>query len=290
MSTLNLDRKMPPPCPPDWTLDLGEEEYHAAAAAGRFVSSGMLKEFRLCPAHYRDLIAGAAARRDSDAFRLGRAVHKLILEGEAAFRAAYVVGGPLNDRTGRSFGPGSRAFDEWLRENCLDRRRVLTDAEAGDAYRMLAAVRAHPELARLFAEGWPERSVRADLAGLPCQTRLDWLRPDGTALDLKTTDDIGRFEADARRFGYLHQFAFQRGVARQAGGGDLAVLAAVVEKKPPHRAGLWRFSADVLEPYAVQNGEALAFLGRCRRENRWPTGYEAPRDFPLAGIPPVWLN
>lgn len=273
-----------------WSVHIPEAEYHAAARRGEVVSSTMLREFRQCPAHYRDIVAGRADMPDSDAFRFGRAAHKLILEGDAAFLAAFSVGGPLNRRTGRSYGSGTKAFDEWLGENGLDRRRVVTDSEKSRLARMRDAARAHPEIARLFGCGWPERSVRSEMAGVACQARLDWLRPDGMAADLKTVEDIDSFEQDARRFGYLHQFAFYRETCRAAGAGDIDMVAVVVEKKPPHRAGVWHFAADTLEPYAAQNRQALESLARCRRDNRWPTGYEKTREFPLAGIPPLWLN
>lgn len=290
MSTLNCDKKRIDTAPPRWALSISEKEYHAAALRGEIMSSGMLKEFRICPAHYCALVEGRTERAESDAFRFGRAVHKLILEGDAAYRAAFAVGGPINERTGKAFGAGSKAFDEWLRENGLERRDVLTESEAADAARMCDAVRGHSEAASLLAEGWAEMTARSEMAGVDCQMRLDWLRYDGTAIDLKTIEDIGRFETDARRFGYLHQFAFYRDVARAAGGCELAMAAVVLEKKPPFRVGVWHFSADVLEPYAVQNRQTLAAYRRCRENDRWPTGYESPRAFPLAGIPPVWLN
>lgn len=290
MSTLNYDKKTQIETPPRWALDVPEAEYHAASASGSHLSSGMLKEFRLCPAHYRDIVMGTAEKRDSDAFRFGRAVHKLVLEGENAFRAAFAVGGPVNGKTGRTFAAGARAFAEWLRENGLERHAVLTPEEAAAMRRMRDAALRHGEIARLFAAGWPERTVRADWLGVACQARLDWLRSDGVIVDLKTVEDLSRFEGDARRFGYLHQFAFYRDVVRAAGGGETEMIVVALEKKPPWRAGVWRFSAETLEPCARQNRDALALLIRCREENRWPTGYEATRQFPPFGVPPLWLN
>ena len=250
----------------------------------------MLKEFRRCPAHYRSLTMGLAKRPDSDALRFGRAVHKMLLEGEAAFRAAFTIGGPINEKTGRSFGSGTKAFANWLSDNGMNRAVVITPSELEDIYRMREAARSHREIARLFSEGWAERSARASLEGVDCQIRLDWLRGDGIAVDLKTVDDITHFEADARRFGYLHQFAFYCDIARAAGGVPIEIIAIVLEKREPFRAGVWNFPPDVLAPYSAQNREAIKTLRRCRETNRWPTGYEKPRRFPLSGIPPVWLN
>ena len=103
-------------------------------------------------------------------------------------------------------------------------------------------------------------------------------------------EDISRFESDARRFGYLHQFAFYREVAKAAGGVELDMSAVVLEKKSPFRAGVWHFPADVLEPYAMQNREALQRLLKHRTDNHWPTGYERTREFSLNSVPKVWLN
>lgn len=290
MSTLNYDKPREHLPPPPWTNVIPEKEYHQASLAGHFLSSGMLKEFRRCPAHYRALVLGTARKRESDAFRLGRAVHKLLLEGERAFRAAFTVGGPINERTGRSFGPGTKAFDEWLAKNGLDKRSTLTRAEESATRRIVASARGHREVTKLFEEGWPELSARAEMEGVPCQIRLDWLRPDLIAVDVKTVEDISRFEGDARRFGYLHQFAFYFDGVRSVAGDEPEMTAVILEKKPPHRAGVWRFSRETLEPYVMQNRRSLAAVRRCRETGRWPTGYETPRNFPPAGIPPVWLN
>lgn len=266
------------------------DAYHAASRSGRVMSSGMLREFRRCPAHYRAITTGRMTRPDTGAFRFGRAVHKLVLEGEAAFRACFTIGGPLNDRTGRSYGADSRMYAEWLRANSLERGAALTCTEADAARRIRDAALGHPEIAALLAEGWPERSARARLEEVDCQIRLDWLGASGRVVDLKTVDNIAWFESDARRYGYLHQFAFYREVAREAGGGDVEICAAVVEKKPPYRAGVWEFPGEVLDPYAGQNRRALNEYARCLRENRWPTGYEKRRRFSPAGISPLWFN
>ena len=290
MSTLNRGKNAKLVPPPPWTLAIPETEYHGAAVRGDYMSSGMLREFRRCPAQYHGIVKGTAARADSGAFRIGRAVHKLLLEGETPFRGAFTVGGPLNERTGRTFGPDTKAFSEWLRDNGLDKAGTLTSAEADHVRRMRDAAKSHPEIGRLFSDGWAERSARMTMEGVPCQIRIDWLRADGMAVDVKTVEDITRFESDARRFGYLHQFAFYRDGALAAGGGELEMTAVVLEKKPPYRAGVWTFPFATLEPYSIQNRQSLTAYRRCRETGRWPTGYESPRSFPPAGIPPVWLN
>ena len=235
MSTLNFNKNNFVSIPPIWTCSIPEHAYHAGALAGKYLTSTLLKEFRRCPAQYHALVTGRSDKDERPAFRLGRAAHKLILEGDAAFRHSFVEGGPVNDRTGKSYSHDSRAFAEWLEECGLDSRTTVTPAEGADIRKMRFAVRAHGEAARLLREGWPELCCAALLEGCDCRARFDWLTPGGDALDLKTTHDISRFEEDAKRFGYLNQFAFYRDVAREAGAGDLRMTAVVVEKRSSQR-------------------------------------------------------
>lgn len=289
MSTLNINKNHQNPLPPDWTFFLNEVEYHRKAHTGQAISSSMLKEFRISPARYFARISGKIPEKECHAFRVGRAVHKLILEGDSAYQAAFAVGGPFNERTGRAFGPDTKAFRSWVSENGLDPRRVITWSEAEDISRMRESVRSHALASSLLGSGWPERSVAAELHGLPCQARLDWLTPGGTIVDVKTTQCMDDFENEARKHGYLHQFAFYRDVAAAAGAGRLEVAAVVVEKRAPHRVCVWSFPGSVLAPYAAQNGLALDRLLRCRRTGKWDD-FESGRVFPPAGIPALWLN
>ena len=56
---------------------------------------------------------------------------------------------------------------------------------------MIRAVKAHPAVEWLMSEGDPEVSFQWNDAhwNVPCKCRFDWLRPDGIAMDLKTTVD-----------------------------------------------------------------------------------------------------
>lgn len=51
---------------------------------------------------------------DCPAFQIGRAVHTMVLEGGDAFDRTYAIGGPINPRTGKSFGSTSQAYQDCL--------------------------------------------------------------------------------------------------------------------------------------------------------------------------------
>ncbi|MDD4431673.1 MAG: PD-(D/E)XK nuclease-like domain-containing protein, partial [Bacteroidales bacterium] len=87
------------------------DEYHARSRSGEFMSSHLLADFRESPALYRKKVQGQIQENESAAFIMGRAAHCLILEGRNAFDKEYVVSdGPINPRTGESYGSKTKAF------------------------------------------------------------------------------------------------------------------------------------------------------------------------------------
>jgi len=250
------------------------DAYHAKAS--RFLSSHALGEFRRCPLLYRRRKLGLVPDRDSAAYQVGRAAHTLILEGREAFAETYAIGGPVNPRTGKPYGPGTKAFADWAASTG---REALDDTQASLVERMADGVSAHEEASRLLAAGIAERVVRATRQSVPCQARIDWISfaGDGRLVDLKTCEDLDRFERDARRFAYPHQVAFYREVLAEGCGTRLPVSIVAVEKQEPHRCGLWHLAEQLLERCTHENDAAIERLKRCERDDRWPTGFETPR-------------
>lgn len=281
-----LKSKPPMPPPPAWTLQEPEKEYHARSKSGEIMSSGMLKKFRQCAAAYHDAVTRASAEKESAAFRFGRAVHKICLEGTKAFNKSFAIGGPVNEKTGKNYGVGTKAHDEWLAANGYTKDQVINDDEANTLITMARKFERHPEVAARLEFGWPEMVVRADLHGVPCQVRLDWLAHDADGnfliVDLKTTENMKWYENDSYRYEYPHQFAFYRDVcmaACPATSFSFSVIA--VEKNEPFRVGVWDIPENVLEYHSAENRLALENFKQCQITGVWPTGYETVREFPM---------
>lgn len=249
-------------------------EYHTRSRNGEFLSSHMLGDFRRCPQLYHRKITGEIPDVDSPAYALGRAAHCLILEGQAAFQAEYVVGEPINPKTGEAFGKSTKAYAEWLAGQTLE---VIAPKDYGFIQKLRASVRNHTEAAALLAMGEAEGVVRTEYCGVKCQIRMDWFNPERGLVDLKTCDDLNWFEADARRFGYAGQLAFYRAVLRIVLGANVPVYIIAVEKKEPFRTGVWRISQELLDLVEVENAAAIDRLKICRQTGIWPTGYEEIR-------------
>jgi len=244
-----------------------------------YLSSHRLADFRRCPQLFHRQQLGLVAPKDSAAYLLGRAAHTRILEGEAVFAERYTIGGPTNPSTGQPFGRTSQAFRDYAR--AAD-REVLTATEAAQVERLATAAWNHPLVPGMLSWGVAEGVCRAEVLDVPCQARLDYLHPEHGILDLKTCDDLDAFEADARRFGYLHQVAFYRAVLRAAASETYPVHFLAVEKKEPNRAGVWLVAEPLLDVAEAENAAAIAQLKHCAATGTWPTGYETLRVFDRA--------
>lgn len=267
------------------SLDLGflvmepAEAYHQRR--GDLLTSHALAEFRRCPLLYRRKQLGMIEDRDSSAFAFGRAAHVLIVEGRERFDNEFAVGGPVNPRTGRPFGTETKAFGEWAESVG---RPVVSDAEFQTLERMASSVRGHVYARELLRSGVAEGVVRATSCGVACQARIDWINPvDGRGIiDLKTCDDLDRFEEDAARFGYPSQLAFYRELVVEAAGFELECHLVAIEKREPFRCGVWQISRRLLDRAADENAEAIERLKRCRETDVWPTGFESMRLMDIA--------
>jgi hypothetical protein len=106
------------------------EKYHAKAK--EYLSSHALSDFRRCPLLYHKKKLGLVEDEDRPAYLLGRALHTLALEGRDRFEAEYVVGGPINPKTGELFGSNTKDYDACCTP--LDRWRTTGEKRRRSLY------------------------------------------------------------------------------------------------------------------------------------------------------------
>ena len=260
----------------DFLLRETDAQYREKAKT--HLTSHALADFRKSPLLYWRKKQGLAPDEDRPAYLVGRAAHALILEGVEAFEAAYAVGGPINEKTGKPYGPQTKAYAEWA---AAQDKAVITDDQHALILNLASSVGAHPVAIELLEDGAAECVVRAEYCGLPAQSKLDFYNPDRGLIDLKTCDDLDWFEADARRFHYAHQMAFYQSMLGRVLGNlaEIPVHIIAVEKKEPYRCGLWVMDAKVLAHARRENEAAIERLKSCEHSGVWPTGYEERRVF-----------
>ena len=262
----------------DLHIDLGvlsveaEDEYHAKA--GEYLSSHQLLDFTKCPWLHFKKVSGLVADKDSPAYLVGRAAHSRILEGRDVYEARFALGGPINPKTGKPYGPNTKAAREWAE---AEGKPVLSHDHVDLIEQMASGVAMNSGAVDLLLYGRAEGVVRADYCSTPCQIRIDWTHPHRGIVDLKTCDALDWFEADARRYRYTNQMAFYQAVLAEAISGPAPVHIVAVEKREPFRCGVWRVSDQALAVARAENEAAIRRLEACREVDRWPTGYEEVR-------------
>jgi len=257
---------------PDFIIIEAAEEYHDKR--DRFLSSHALADFRKCPALFRKKETGEIDDEDKPAYALGRAAHTLTLEGIGKFDAEYIVGEPVNPQTGKAYGKNTQAYQAWFDAQEMP---VISPSDFAFIKRLQIAVWTHIAAGNFLQDGIAEGVVRVEYCGVPCQIRMDFFSQAHGIIDFKTCDNLDYFEADTRRYGYIHQAAFYRAVLKTVSGRNHPFHFIAVEKHEPFRCGVWRIDEIVLDFAEMENAAAIERLKKCRAEKCWPTGYEEIR-------------
>ena len=201
-----------------------EEAYHRAFA----LSATGIKHLRISPLDFwaRSPLNPERVAEESEARIIGRAYHKRIIEGQAAFEAMYAAeldpaeypealrtNEELKTAIERAGGPSARLAS--LRKAELIERLLQYDPAAVIWDRLVAAhqerhlgkirlpalairrveiaaamIEKHPQLRQAFSGGMPEVSVFWVDAqtGTPCKARFDYLKPRAI-VDLKSYEN-----------------------------------------------------------------------------------------------------
>lgn len=166
-------------------------------------------------------------------------------------------------------------------------RLVLEPDDARRIKGMLAAVRAHGGARRLLAQGRAEVSMLWTDARyqVPAKCRVDWLRPDGVMVDVKTTVNASPEEFARQAAGLMYHMqtaAYFSGAEHVLNETPPAWAWIAVEKEPPYGV-----STSVAQADAILAGVRLwdIALGRYRDAldtGTWPAYAETiePLQFP----------
>lgn len=238
-----------------------------------------LKALRASPKQYA--YEAEHEREDAAHFRVGRAMHALILEPQHFARDFAVYDGQRRGKAWEDFAAAHRGRD------------IITITEHTRALGMTSAVRAHPLAARHLTTGTAEQVLTwtdAD-TGVKCKARVDMR--NGHLVELKSAADIdpGRWPSQCARFGYFGQLAFYHdGVLASCGydhGHDLDPTQIVVQSDPPHDVVVYRVPTSTIEIGRREYRRCLRRYVECRDSGRWPGICE---DEERTLVPPAWME
>lgn len=220
------------------------------------------------PAHLLQRIA-EGDDADSDALRIGRALHCRVLRPED-FAAEFLVSPKFDLRTkeGKSEAAAFAAG--------AGTRTVLNADEMRKVDAMASAVENYEPSFMLIATCTERESVwTANIEGVPCKVRPDALASNtGLLVDLKTTISAAprAFSRSCVEYGYWLQMAFYRAVLREHGVDIMNAVLVAIEKSAPNLVACYELSESDLDAAEQRVRAAIRLYGECVRTQIW-SGY-----------------
>jgi len=241
------------------------------------LSSHKLIDFIKCPLLCVDKYDPVRAEH----FITGRAAHTLILEGAGKFNEQYIVGGPVNPKTGKHYGRDTQAFEKWINdpENNAEGKEFITEEQRAECTTMNSSVYNHAEAEKILSsESVAELSVIGEMFDMKVKGRIDLYSEEYGLVDLKTVDDIDRMKYHFKDYMYDVQLAFYHWLITDVCEAKYCpVYLITVEKKHPYRTGVFYLHPDRLAAHRVRVMEAIQRYSVAKINNHWPTGYEEVR-------------
>lgn len=270
---------------------LDDELYHQDTSR---VSASGLKVLAQSPAHfwarYRD--PNREKRVETDALRVGKAVHCCALEPEKFVERYVRLDDEINLRT--------KVAREY-RDELLASGRVPLKAEEYDrVMRIASAMRRHPVWPAWMTSGHAEHLItwEDEETGVLCKMRADYLLtpeqgaplglPVGLVPDLKTCRDARSFPRDAWNLGYHIQAAFyRRGYRAHFGTYDPPPFVFLAFEKEAPFAGIpYPAGPDFLAAGDREVSRLLRLYADCNSSDNWPA--YSPELIYLE--PPAWAS
>jgi exodeoxyribonuclease VIII len=267
-------------------LTESEGDYHARTGVEMTTSGSLRLSLRSLFLYYCTYVIPFLEKKKTPAMELGSAFHLRALFGEEVYHDTYAIGGPINEKTGKAYGEGTKKFEEWATDQ--GKGSTLSTSTDKKLWEMVDALSNHKEAVDILAnreEGLMEKIIRTDYEGLPCQIKFDLFYPDRELLvDLKTTSNLESFEKAAYPDGYnyLSQMAFYRQVISLTTQINPECVFVVVESTAPYRVGVWNIDSFTLNQSRIANERGLRQLRESIKQERtisedWPSGYEEIR-------------
>lgn len=249
--------------------NVSEAVYHAKRLD--VASYSGLKIFGRSPLKYREWALGAG-REDTDAFRLGRAVHCAMLE-PARFERDYTIMPDFRENGEYRTKASRQRRDEWIAGR--NGAPVLDEDTCAQVRGMVASVLAHPKARWLLEGGLSEVTLRwrDPETGVECRARIDHYNEELAVIaDLKSCEDASAdafFGRDCPKLDYQLQDSFyERGAAALGRTSEFAFVCC--EKAYPYEVAVHQLGERTLGEAHYEISRRLERFAHCIATNNWP--------------------
>lgn len=234
---------------------------------------------------YERFVSGKQKGEETDAMRLGSAVHMLALEPEK-FDSEYVVlDGPINPRTQAAYGRDTKAFSEWLETAKADEsRKIIIRDDFDSSLKIAQAFHSHEIIEGLMSvEGKEfEKTLLLtyqydDGSSEKVKCKPDCIIPaEAIIIDLKTSSDPRpeEFQWSALRYGYYRQAAIYLDACEVYYGKEFRFLFGVVNSKSPRECGVFELTLADIQRGREECHELIEEYSRRKISNNWRSDWQ----------------
>lgn len=258
-------------------------DYHSIDA----LSNSSLSVLKRSPTEFHArFIAKTLRQEETDAMRLGSAVHMLALEPRK-FDAYYrIETGPINPSTGKPYGRDTKRFEAWLdQESGEDARIILLDDEFAESIEIAKAFQSHLYIMavmslsseKVFERGYEMAYLVDGQDPIRIKCKPDCVIPsEGLIIDLKTTSDPqpDNWKWSAEDYGYHRQAAIYLQAMEAYYGKPFRFLFGVVRSKAPYEVGVYELDEDSIHRGWAQVESLIAEYAQRKREDNWRSDWQ----------------
>jgi len=245
------------------------------------INQSSLKELYFkSPRHY-EASKNEEDEEESDALKIGRAVHAAILEPDS-FREKYCISRPglkLNRKADK---------DEYLGVIANNPGKEIIRGELFEAIKLMSiALARKPIISQLLQNGIAEVSLFwiDSATTLPCKGRVDYYLPQFSIMvDLKTSISAGAedFQNSLLRYRYYWQpFWYMSGFKHIFNIEIESFVFLVIEKKIPFENSAFRIDFETIEMGKQECGEAIKKYLDCKIKGEFSGYVDAVQDLRL---------
>lgn len=210
------------------------------------------------------------SRPDTDALKIGRAIHTAILEAHK-FNVEFLCLPDIDRRTTK----GREMYAELVSQN--PNKTILKPDDFNMALDVAISVRSNAHANYLLEGAMTEVTLdwTHEETGVKCKARVDAYNAElGIVIDVKTTQDASPsgFPRKLFAYGYHLQAAYYLEALRANGEDAKHFCFIAVEKDPPYCVSLFRLDDKTIQLSKQENDRLLRLYAECKRTDQWP-GY-----------------
>lgn len=258
-------------------------DYHSLDA----LSNSSLSVLKRSPTEFHArFLAKTLKSEETDAMRLGSAVHMLALEPERFSLHYDVAIPPINPTTKKPYQSGSQAYLKWQEGYQAERGKKAISSDDWENISLVArAFQSHPDIVsimaakteKVFERGYEMQYLVEGQDPIRIKCKPDCVIPsEGLIIDLKTTSDphpdVWRWSAE--EYGYHRQAAIYLQAMEAYYGRQFRFLFGVVRSKAPYEVGVYELDDDSISRGWAQVESLIAEYAQRKREDDWKSEWQ----------------